>query len=441
MQRIKIGFVGFTAFIIAVWFLSRGTILAAGGQQAWAAEFTQITGILSIAMMAFSNLLSIRPRWMEPSLDGLDKMYRLHKWLGIGGLGLGVLHWLTASGDGRPPQGTTSLAANPATAAAGALQTWLSQYHGLAHGVGQPALFVLIALVAVALIKVIPYRLFAKTHILVSIAFFLLAFHSVVLMKAAYWSQPIGWLTLALTGIGVGAGLISLYRYFLGGGTAKSTVISAEYYPELRVLETNLHVDQGWPGHKPGQFAFVTTERKEGAHPFTIATDWDAADRNIGFIAKELGDHTATLREQFAHGKPAVIEGPFGNFTFDDDRPRQIWIGAGIGITPFVARMRKLSKEPDDKIVDLYHSTADVSELALSKMRADAAAANVRLHILLSSKDGRLDAPRIFSDVPDWKSASVWFCGPTGFGAGLRKAFVSEGLSARNFHQEIFEMR
>ena len=57
MQRIKIGFVGFTAFIIAVGFLSRGTILAAGGQQAWAAECTQMTGILSSARMAFSNLL------------------------------------------------------------------------------------------------------------------------------------------------------------------------------------------------------------------------------------------------------------------------------------------------------------------------------------------------------------------------------------------------
>jgi len=37
--------------------------------------------------------------------------------------------------------------------------------------------------------------------------------------------------------------------------------------------------------------------------------------------------------------------------------------------------------------------------------------------------------------------ASVWFCGPAGFGAALRRAFVSAGLHRDNFHQELFEMR
>ncbi len=32
--------------------------------------------------------------WLERHLDGLDKMYRLHKWLGIGALVVGTVHWL-----------------------------------------------------------------------------------------------------------------------------------------------------------------------------------------------------------------------------------------------------------------------------------------------------------------------------------------------------------
>jgi predicted ferric reductase len=43
--------------------------------------FTQISGILAIGLMAASGILSARPVWLEPYLDGLDKMYRLHKWL------------------------------------------------------------------------------------------------------------------------------------------------------------------------------------------------------------------------------------------------------------------------------------------------------------------------------------------------------------------------
>ena len=40
---------------------------------------------------------------------------------------------------------------------------------------------------------------------------------------------------------------------------------------------------------------------------------------------------------------PVTVEGPYGCFDFEDAQPRQVWIGAGIGITPFVARMKQLA--------------------------------------------------------------------------------------------------
>ncbi len=271
--------------------------------------------------------------------------------------------------------------------------------------------------------------------------FLAVAFHSIVLMESGYWVLPIGWLTAVVIGAGTVTGILALLRVFAGGGTATGTVASTQYYPELRVLETNLTVDDRWPGHRPGQFAFVTTDRAAGAHPFTISTAWNPDDRTIGFIAKELGDHTARLRDHLGEGRRAVLEGPYGNFTFDDHKPRQIWIGAGIGITPFVARMRHPARQPGAAAVDLFHSTTDVSDIALAKMRADAERAGVRLHILVSPRDGRLDTDKICAAVPDWSTASVWFCGPMRFGAALRRSFLSRGLSARDFHQELFEMR
>ena len=42
-------------------------------------------------------------------------------------------------------------------------------------------------------------------------------------------------------------------------------------------------------------------------------------------------------------GQPVTVEGPYGRFTFDDGAERQIWIGGGIGIAPFVARMKALA--------------------------------------------------------------------------------------------------
>jgi predicted ferric reductase len=364
-------------------------------------------------------------------------MYRLHKWLGVGGLLVGVAHWLLAAGEG----GHGGQGAPATDAASTASLSWLQTLHGPAQGVAQPAIFALIALVAIALIKPIPYRIFAKTHTLVVIVFALLGFHSVVLMKAAYWSQPIGWATAGVVAIGIVAAAISLLRSFGLRKRARGNVVSAHYYPELRVLETELKVDDGWTGHEAGQFAFVTTDWKEGPHPFTIATAWDAERRTIGFIAKELGDHTARLRDHFITGRQVRVEGPYGRFDFDDGKGRQIWVGAGIGITLFVAKMRDRAKLPSDAVVDLFHTTTDVSEEALAKMRADAGAARVRLHIFVSGQDGRLDGKKIRAAAPDWAAASLWFCGPAGFGAALKRDFKAAGLHPDDFHQELFAMR
>ncbi|MDE2018557.1 MAG: ferric reductase, partial [Hyphomicrobiales bacterium] len=222
---------------------------------------------------------------------------------------------------------------------------------------------------------------------------------------------------------------------------ATGTVVVGNYYPELRVVETELEVDGGWRGHEAGQFAFVTTDWKEGAHPFTIATAWDPAKRRIGFIAKELGDHTSGLRGHFAPGRRVRVEGPYGRFAFDDGKARQIWVGAGIGITPFVAKMRERAGRPEDTRVDLFHVTTDVSEVALAKMRADAQAAGVRLHLSVSGQGPRFDGAGLREAAPDWKDASVWYCGPNGLAAALKRDLVGAGLHRDDFHQELFQMR
>ena len=92
--------------------------------------------------------------------------------------------------------------------------------------------------------------------------------------------------------------------------------------------------------------------------------------------------------------------------------------------------------------IDLFHATADYSEEAISKMRADAEAANVTLHVLYDARDGRLTGDRIRAAVPGWEEASIWFCGPAGFGKALQQDFAARGLPLEErFHQELFAMR
>lgn len=70
------------------WLAWNGTIFSAKNVLALRELLMQFSGVLAIGAMTVAMLLALRPRWPEVGLGGLDKMYRLHKWLGIGVLGL-----------------------------------------------------------------------------------------------------------------------------------------------------------------------------------------------------------------------------------------------------------------------------------------------------------------------------------------------------------------
>ena len=47
----------------------------------------------------------------------------------------------------------------------------------------------------------------------------------------------------------------------------------------------------------------------------------------------------------------------------------------------------------------------------------------------------------VMGNVKLLKNASVWFCGPAGFGQALRADLTAQGLPDDAFHQELFQMR
>ena len=94
MRKIKPFFIGFLVTLTGLWLLS--------DQSLFKPPFSFLpmrnvlmnyTGIIAIGMMSISMLLAVRPARFEPFFGGLDKMYRLHKWLGITGLAFSIMHW------------------------------------------------------------------------------------------------------------------------------------------------------------------------------------------------------------------------------------------------------------------------------------------------------------------------------------------------------------
>ena len=444
MRRIKVLLLAVLLLLTALWLAADTLLPEPLTYFTFRAVFMQYSGVIGIGLMSVAMLLALRPKWLEPHVDGLDKMYRLHKWLGITALVVAIIHWWWGKGTkwmvgwgwlerpARKPVAGETL---------GAIEGWLRSQRGLAESVGEWAFYALVVLLVLALIKRFPYHWFVKTHKWIAVAYLALAYHSAVLVKLQYWPQPVGWLLAVLLLGGSVAALLTLTGRIGASRKVQGSIVALTDYPALRVLETAIVLEDGWPGHAAGQFAFVTSDKREGAHPYTIASAWNPANRRLVFITKALGDHTSRLRERLKVGMPVTVEGPYGCFDFDDAQRRQIWVGAGIGITPFIARMKQRAVTPDARTIDLFHPTADFDQTAIDRLTADAEAAGVRLHVLVDGKDGRLNGERIRAAVSEWQSASIWFCGPPGFGQALRKDFLAHGVPPGHFHQELFQMR
>lgn len=94
MQRIRLALVTLFITVTLLWLATAGGITG-GYPRFWPlrADMVHYSGALAISAMSVAIYLAIRPQWLERLLGGLDKSYRLHKWLGIGVLVVSTVHW------------------------------------------------------------------------------------------------------------------------------------------------------------------------------------------------------------------------------------------------------------------------------------------------------------------------------------------------------------
>lgn len=410
---------------------------AAGAHVLWIArqEALYLSGLLSVAMMSLAMVLSTRPAWLEAPLGGMDRIYRTHKWSGILAVSFAALHWLvemssdilkaTIGREGRVPKEK--------------FVGFLEVLRDLAEEMGEWAIYALLVMLVITLWKKFPYRTWSLLHRAMPVLYLMLAFHAALLAPSDYWAQPVGGLMAVLLALGVYGAVHSLLNRIGRSREARGEVIAVEH-PAQDVTTVHCRLDRGWKGHRPGQFAFVTFDDKEGAHPFTIASA-DQGDQTIRFQIKALGDYTAQLGRRLTAGQAVRVEGPYGRFDLTrlNRRARQIWVAGGIGVTPFLAWLESLQDHPETApTADLHYCTRDQSTDAfVPRLQALCdALPGIRLHIHGARQGGTLTAQLL----GEAKNAEIWFCGPSGLADALRNGLRAMGGRPR-FHQEAFEMR
>ena len=250
----------------------------------------QGTGLIAIGAMSVGMVLAARPGFVEPWLGGLDKMIRLHKWLGVSAMAAAVTHW----GWTQAPKWLVGLGwmERPARGAArlpdDALDRFLLGQRGLAESVGEAAFYAALIGVALALFKRFPYHLFFKTHRLLALVYVALVAHAVVLLDYPLWRTPLGAVLALLMAAGTAAALyIGLGRVGVRR-RAVAELLAVDWQAGMQVLELTLQLRSRWRAPVAGQFAFLTFDGREGPHPFTL-------------IASARDDDPSLVRGQLIH--------------------------------------------------------------------------------------------------------------------------------------------
>ena len=397
-----------------------------------------LSGSWTLIWMGVCMLLALRPVWLEDYLGGLDRMYHIHKWTGIGAVLLGVVHWLIALS----PRFLTAWGWLTLPARGGKGKAAGFSLIGPGKEMGEWAIWIMIAVGLISILRFIPYHWFRKSHKAFPIAFLLGAFHNITMVvlhdKQGGTLYGISIIALSLVG-----GLIALYSLFnrIGSSLRHGATITRVTTGEAGVIDVEIQPDDAWPGHRAGQFALLTLTPEEGPHPFTIASA-GGRGAHLRFAIKPLGDYTRTLPERLRVGDAVSIEGPYGRFDFGDTREAQVWVAGGIGIAPFLARLEQLAAAGGaQEEIHLFYCVAKASDaLFPANLEALCRAANVTLHRHIDEHSGLIDASRIGAQLK--QSASVWFCGPSRWGDALKDFLKSRhGLPGRRFNRELFEFR
>lgn len=374
-------------------------------------------GALSMSSMALSLILAARWRIADRFMGGPDKSYVAHRWLGFFALAGAFAHWGLASSVG--------YGMLPVLAESG-------------EDVGNVAAIGLMVMTAAALVRVIPYHLWKASHMFMGPIFLLAAYHTFfVASPLAIGAAP--WTLMAVVSV---VGLLAWGQTLRRKLSPTKLVTVVKTTPFEGGIDVTFRSDAALPPFRPGQFATLARNAARAeAHPFTI-TGGD--ERSRRFVIRSAGDWTDRFVRSVKPGDTFRLSNGVGRFLplIGSQRPEQLWIAGGVGITPFLAALEKMDPDSAARITLIYCIRSRMSAGAIDDVEHHAERLPQVGLIVLNDIDGdRLTHAR-FSEVARRvaPSTQVFVCGPEGLKALVTDVWQTLGMVGR-VHSERFDFR
>ncbi len=160
-------------------------------------------------------------------------------------------------------------------------------------------------------------------------------------------------------------------------------------------------------------------------------------------MIRALGDFTTRLVNGCSVGMHADVYAPYGRFARPAGARREIWIGGGVGISPFIAWLKDPSANGFERVTLFYFFTPGREFPTVETLEEIARERGAELVPVSRGPDDPAFVQR-FKELAaenDPNSIKVSFCGPQGLMKAVRQWMRTLGIPDRNLDHEFFDFR
>lgn len=209
---------------------------------------------------------------------------------------------------------------------------------------------------------------------------------------------------------------------------------------------------------KAGQYIYITLpklnypDQRGDTRHFTISSSPSDKDLRITTRIRQESGYKKTLYELETN---TILEarGPFGIIDLESDIDKtSVYIAGGIGITPFISKIRNdfdktIKKDTNDNIINLekyliYSNSSDdfVFKDEISNLIENGL--NLKVCYVNTAKESRINNEKMLKIIKDWnlniKKLVFYVVGPKEFVDGLEEILLNIGVEVDNIKTEKF---
>lgn len=396
----------------------------------WLRWLGRAAGVVGFAWLLLAMILSVRLARFDQAFGGLLRLWRIHHGFGAASFVLLMLHPLLLA-----------LAAVPGGPAA-VLATLTPPVQAWAVWAGWGALLAMMIFLApsFSFFGAPDYQRWKRLHSLSALAIALALLHALALPRL-FGPGAAAWTWGGLTAL---AGAAFVWRLLLSRRFARRRYRITKVDPLAdRVVELTL---EGPPlRYDAGQFVYLTPldpalpAGRGEEHPYSLVSAPHEASLRIAI--KNLGDASAALMD-VAEGSDVTVEGPYGRFLPQGHQQPALWIGGGIGITPFVSAARAFASQDQPVDVHLIYCAHDPSRAYYLAELEDIAAgqSGFVVHAHYFAAEGPLTAAFLDARADDFRRRESYVCGPAPLLDLAERILRREGVPRRHITMEEFDL-